>query len=127
MRSISLHETSLHLRQGWRARPVLSRAKLSRGLHRCRRSPFPKSRRALSYDAGSIWLCERRQIVRTTRDVTDRQLRRARLLAARTRDYGSLTRRRVLAGDWDRGVVVRATMDTGRHDTPTQVNDDERI
>jgi hypothetical protein len=86
------------------------------GLHRCRRCPFPKSRRALSYDAGSIWLCERLQIVRTTRDVTDRQLRRARLLAPRTRDYRGIIRR-----------SVRAKMDTGRHDTPTQENDDERI
>jgi hypothetical protein len=97
------------------------------GLHRCRRCPFPKSRRALSYDAGSIWLCERLQIVRTTRDVTDRQLRRARLLAPRTRDYRGIIRRSVLAGELDRGAVVRAKMDTGRHDTPTQENDDERI
>ena len=55
------------------------------------------------------------------------QLRRARLLAARTRDYGSITRRGVLAGELDRGVVLRAKMDTGQHDTPTQENDDERI
>ncbi|MBA3898352.1 MAG: hypothetical protein H0X36_14735 [Sphingomonadaceae bacterium] len=49
--------------------------------------------------------------MRSTRDVADRQLRRARLLAAQTRAAGSINRRGVLCGDWDRGAVVRAWMD----------------
>ena len=49
--------------------------------------------------------------MRSSRDVADRQLLRARVLAARTRAVGSINRRGVFGGDWDRGAVVRAWMD----------------
>lgn len=49
--------------------------------------------------------------MRTTRNVTDRKLRRARLLAARSRPVGGINRRGILCGDWDLGAVVRAWMD----------------
>ena len=42
-----------------------------------------------------------------TRNVLSRVLRRARLLAARSRDFRSVTRRGVLSGQWDGGNVVR--------------------
>lgn len=37
----------------------------------------------------------------------DRDTRRARLLAARTRPMGGINRKGILCGDWDRGNVVR--------------------
>ncbi|WP_052310924.1 MULTISPECIES: hypothetical protein [Sphingobium] len=38
----------------------------------------------------------------------DRDTRRARLLAARRKPIGSITRRGILTGHWDRGSVVGA-------------------
>lgn len=38
----------------------------------------------------------------------DRDTRRARLLAARTRPVGGINRRGILTGHWDGGSVVRA-------------------
>lgn len=37
----------------------------------------------------------------------DRETRRSRLLAARTRPVGGINRRGIFAGDWDGGNVVR--------------------
>jgi hypothetical protein len=37
----------------------------------------------------------------------DRDIRRARLLAARTRPVGGINRRGIFTGHWDRGDVVR--------------------
>lgn len=51
--------------------------------------------------------------MRTTRDVGDRQLRRARLKAARSRQIGSINRTAILGGQWDMGAVVRAHMTDG--------------
>ena len=67
--------------------------------------------------------------MKTTRDVADHQLRRARLLAARTRAVRSINRCGILCGDWDRGAVVRAWMDDTSTTTPsdTKENDHERI
>ena len=42
------------------------------------------------------------------RNVTDRNLRRARLLAARSRPIGGINRRGILCGDGDLGSVVQA-------------------
>ena len=36
----------------------------------------------------------------------DRDTRRARLLAARTRPVGGINRKGIFSGDWDRGSVV---------------------
>jgi hypothetical protein len=44
------------------------------------------------------------------RSLEDRDLRRARLLAARTRTIGSITRRGILSGQWDGGSIVRNIM-----------------
>ena len=41
----------------------------------------------------------------------DRDLRRARLLAARTRPVGGINRKGILCGDWDGGDVVRQFRD----------------
>lgn len=41
----------------------------------------------------------------------DRDTRRARLLAARRKPVGSITRRGILSGHWDRGSVVGAFRD----------------
>lgn len=41
----------------------------------------------------------------------DRDTRRARLLAARRKPIGSITRRGILTGHWDRGSVVGAFRD----------------
>lgn len=49
----------------------------------------------------------------STRDLQDRTLRRARLLAARSRDYRSVNRAGILGGQWDMGAVVRAHMTDG--------------
>ena len=38
----------------------------------------------------------------------DRDTRRARLLAARRKPIGSITRRGILSGHWDKGSVVSA-------------------
>ena len=46
----------------------------------------------------------------TTRDVSDRALRRGRLLAARSRPVRSINRRGILGGSWDMGSVVRGFM-----------------
>ena len=67
-----------------------------------------------------------RTAVRSTRDVSDRQLRRARLLAARTPAVRSINRSGILCGDWDRGAVVRAWIDDNRT-ADDKENDDERI
>lgn len=40
----------------------------------------------------------------------DRDLRRARLLAARTYPVGGIVRRGILSGQWDGGEVVRGWM-----------------
>lgn len=45
--------------------------------------------------------------MRSLRDLDDRALRRARLLAARTRAIGSVSRVGILTGQWDGGSVVR--------------------
>lgn len=42
-----------------------------------------------------------------TRSLADHGLRRARLLAARSRSVGSINRRAILNGEWDGGTVVR--------------------
>lgn len=41
----------------------------------------------------------------------DRDTRRARLLAARTRPVGGINRKGILRGDWDSGNVVRQFRD----------------
>ena len=41
----------------------------------------------------------------------DRDTRRARLLAARTRPVGGINRKGILRGDWDGGNVVRQFRD----------------
>lgn len=51
--------------------------------------------------------------MRTTRGIEDRELRRARLLAARSRGYRSITRAGILSGHWDLGAVVRAHLQDG--------------
>lgn len=43
-----------------------------------------------------------------TGELVDRDTRRARLLAARRKPIGSVTRRGILSGHWDRGTVVGA-------------------
>lgn len=43
-----------------------------------------------------------------TGELVDRDTRRARLLAARRKPIGSITRRGILSGHWDRGNVVGA-------------------
>lgn len=43
-----------------------------------------------------------------TGELVDRDTRRARLLAARRKPVGSITRRGILSGHWDRGTVVGA-------------------
>lgn len=51
----------------------------------------------------------------------DRDTRRARLLAARRKPIGSINRRGILSGHWDRGSVVGAFRDgrgTFRADQP---------
>lgn len=67
--------------------------------------------------------------MRTARDGTDRQLRRARLLAARPRPGGGINRCGILCGDWDRGAVVRAWMDDTRTADPhdDKEKDNERL
>lgn len=42
----------------------------------------------------------------STGEPIDRDTRRARLLAARRRPIGSIPRRGILSGHWDRGAVV---------------------
>jgi hypothetical protein len=44
------------------------------------------------------------------RSLEDRDLRRGRLLAARSRAIGSVTRRGILSGQWDGGQIVRDFM-----------------
>lgn len=51
--------------------------------------------------------------MKSTRAVGDRQLRRARLKAARSRQIGSINRVAILGGEWDMGAVVRAHMKDG--------------
>jgi hypothetical protein len=51
--------------------------------------------------------------VRTLRGLEDRGLRRARLLAARTRKAGTVTWRGIFSGQWDTGSVVRAFLNEG--------------
>lgn len=46
-----------------------------------------------------------------TGEPLDRDTRRARLLAARRKPVGSITRRGILSGHWDRGSVVGAFRD----------------
>jgi hypothetical protein len=46
-----------------------------------------------------------------TGEPIDRDTRRARLLAARRRPVGSIPRRGILSGHWDRGNVVGAFRD----------------
>ncbi len=43
-----------------------------------------------------------------TGELVDRDTRRARLLAARRKPVGSVTRRGILSGHWDKGNVVGA-------------------
>lgn len=43
-----------------------------------------------------------------TGQLVDRDTRRARLLAARRKPIGNITRRGILSGHWDRGNVVGA-------------------
>ncbi|GLJ00091.1 hypothetical protein Sbs19_39080 [Sphingobium sp. BS19] len=43
-----------------------------------------------------------------TGEPVDRDTRRARLLAARRKPVGSITRRGILSGHWDQGSVVGA-------------------
>ncbi len=43
-----------------------------------------------------------------TGEPVDRDTRRARLLAARRKPIGSVTRRGILSGHWDQGTVVGA-------------------
>ena len=46
-----------------------------------------------------------------TGEPIDRDTRRARLLAARRKPVGSVTRRGILSGHWDQGSVVGAFRD----------------
>lgn len=46
-----------------------------------------------------------------TGELVDRDTRRARLLAARRKPVGSVTRRGILSGHWDKGNVVGAFRD----------------
>ncbi|VVT31647.1 conserved hypothetical protein [Sphingomonas aurantiaca] len=46
-----------------------------------------------------------------TGEPIDRDTRRARLLAARRKPIGSVTRRGILSGHWDQGSVVGAFCD----------------
>lgn len=49
-----------------------------------------------------------RNAVDITGTPIDRDTRRARLLAARTRPIGSINRRAILGGSWDGGAIVGA-------------------
>lgn len=55
--------------------------------------------------------------MKSLRSLDDRALRRARLLAARSRAIGSIPRIGILTGQWDGGSVVRAFLgETSKED-----------
>lgn len=54
--------------------------------------------------------------MKSLRDLADKQLRRARLLAARTRAIRSIPRTGILTGQWDSSSVVQGFMAVGEAD-----------
>lgn len=65
--------------------------------------------------------------MRLVRDISDVQLRAARVRAARTRDFRSILRRGVLAGEWDRGAIVRAMIGERKRYHQPKEKEHERI